>query len=87
MADLPEHSARAAIELIQHQAIQPITGLSLIFFSGSFVEAGLEAASNDPLYWICRIGAAAFAGVGLVAVAHDVWYRMKARSSVQRSPT
>jgi fatty acid desaturase len=85
MTDLPEHSARAAIELIQRNAIQPITGLSLIFFSSSFIQAGLVAAADDPLYWICRIGAAAFALVGLVAVAHDVWHRIKERSRIQGS--
>ena len=85
MTDLPEHSARAAIELIQRHAIQPISGVSLIFFSVSFVEAGLKAASDDPLYWICRIGAAAFACIGLVAVAHDLWCRMKERSKAQAS--
>ena len=85
MADFPEHSARAAIELIQRHAIQPITGLSLIFFSSSFVRAGLDAAADDPLYWICRIGAGAFALVGLVAVAHDIWHRMRERSRIQDS--
>jgi hypothetical protein len=85
MVDLPEHSARAAIELIQRHAIQPITGLSLIFFSSSFIRAGLDADAGDPLYWICRIGAGAFALIGLVAVAHDIWYRMKERSRVQDS--
>lgn len=85
MADFPEHSARAAIELIQRHAIQPITGLSLIFFSSSFVRAGLEAAADDPLYWICRIGAGAFGVVGLVAVVHDIWHRMRERSRIQDS--
>jgi hypothetical protein len=85
MAEFPEHSARAAIELIQRHAIQPLTGLSLIFFSSSFVRSGLDAAADDPLYWICRIAAGAFALVGLVAVAHDIWHRMKERTRMQGS--
>ena len=85
MTDFPEHSARAAIELIQRHAIQPLTGLSLIFFSVSFVREGLDTAADDPLYWICRLGAGAFALVGLVAVTHDIWCRMRERSRVQNS--
>jgi hypothetical protein len=80
MADWQESSARLTTELIKHQAIQPASGLASIFFSLSFIEAGKDLPSDDALYWLCRVGAWSSASVGLVAIAHDVWWRIRERT-------